>query len=98
MAGPTGAKHNLNTRDAAGGSAPTILTSLQGKSDQSASMSEATTPSPTSTGSSVASGNGVNLSSSDVDNASESLDDLNKTSSGECTGVPCLDLEFTSEI
>ncbi|KAG0334549.1 hypothetical protein BG000_008233 [Podila horticola] len=81
MAGPTDAKHNLNTHDAASGSAPTILTSLQGKSDQSASMSEATTPSPTSTGSSVASGNGVNLSSSDVDNASESLDDLNKTSS-----------------
>ncbi|KAG0026207.1 hypothetical protein BGZ81_006552 [Podila clonocystis] len=45
-------------------------------------MSEATTPSPTSTGSTAASENGVNLSASDVDNAScESFDDLSKSNS-----------------
>ncbi|KAF9382138.1 hypothetical protein CPC16_009503 [Podila verticillata] len=45
-------------------------------------MSEATTPSPTSAGSSVASENRANLSSSDVDNASSgSSDGLNETNS-----------------
>ncbi|KAF9294847.1 hypothetical protein BGZ74_011076 [Mortierella antarctica] len=76
-------KHKVNNiHDTLSGSTPTILTSLQGKSDQSAYMSEATTPSPTSTGSSIASENGVNLSATDVGNASsESLDDLNKSNS-----------------
>lgn len=72
-------------------STPTILMSLQCKSEQSASMSDTTTPSPTSAGSSVASENGVNSSSSDADNASSgSSDGLNETNSGECANIPSL--------
>ncbi|KAF9330384.1 hypothetical protein BG006_006678 [Podila minutissima] len=76
-------KHKVNNiHDTLSDSTPTILTSLQGKSDQSACMSDATTPSPTSTGSSIASENGVNLNATDVGNASsECLDDLDKSNS-----------------
>ncbi|KAG0036504.1 hypothetical protein BGZ82_004131 [Podila clonocystis] len=74
-------KHKLGIHDTHR-SGSTLLTTINTKCDRSASMSEATTPSPTSTGSTAASENGVNLSASDVDNAScESFDDLSKSNS-----------------